>query len=272
MRLLVRKRSREDGDHRRMVRGLLPFAWRTVDEAGRATLCQRIRQEDVIDPQAHVASEGELPVVPPAVRFFGLVEKTERIYQVEVHQAPEMLAFGFRGQYMVSPYFGIVDVTVFGSDVVVPEQGQFPVGIHFIGNPVVQRIEPLQLIAELVGIDRLAVRYIDANDAHAGDGGADDALLFVGMAGIAPDDVLYRLPGKDGDAVIGSLSGKSGLIPGRPEFLDGEFVVRQLRLLQAQDVDWVVRQPLQHVGQANPEGVYIPGGDFHVLPAISSIC
>jgi hypothetical protein len=43
----------------------------------------------------------------------------------------------------------------------------------------------------------------------------------------------------------------------------GEFVVGELELLQAEGIDRVGRQPLEHLGQTHGKGIDVPGGNFH---------
>ncbi|HEY1148051.1 MAG TPA: hypothetical protein VGF27_05725 [Pseudoduganella sp.] len=42
-----------------------------------------------------------------------------------------------------------------------------------------------------------------------------------------------------------------------------EFVIGQLGFLDAQHIDRIFAQPFEHVGQADIQGVHIPGGEFH---------
>ena len=70
---------------------------------------------------------------------------------------------------------------------------------------------------------------------------------------------------QDRDAVVGLLAEHGGLVAGRLQDLQRELVVAHLELLQAQHVDRVGGEPVEHVLQAGGEGVDVPGGDSHPL-------
>ena len=75
--------------------------------------------------------------------------------------------------------------------------------------------------------------------------------------------IAQRLAAEDGHAVVRFLPESDGLVARLLQRGVGEFVVGQLQLLQAQCIDRVGGQPGQHLGQANREGVDVPGGKLH---------
>src|SRR5947209_7582506 len=54
------------------------------------------------------------------------------------------------------------------------------------------------------------------------------------------------------------------VVPGLAELHDGEFGVRGLRLLEAQDIYSRRGRPLDHVIETRVDPVDIPGGDLHM--------
>ena len=144
-------------------------------------------------------------------------------------------------------------VAVVGGDIVVADDGQLRVLQRFFGQPVVQGGQPAQLVLVFVRVDALAVRHVGADDAHATDGGGQDALLRIFIARVVLHHVGDRQLRQDGHAVVGFLAAEDHLITSRLDLGDGELVIRELGLLQAEYVDRVVGQPLQHLRQAHFE-------------------
>lgn len=64
-----------------MVRGAFFVARLRVDGAGAAASGAGRAHQDQVDTQSVVAAEREHPVIPPAVRFFGLTELAEDVDQ-----------------------------------------------------------------------------------------------------------------------------------------------------------------------------------------------
>jgi hypothetical protein len=106
-------------------------------------------------------------------------------------------------------------------------------------QPLAQRGQPRQLVDVFVGIDRLAVRHVGAHDAHAVDGGGQDALLLVLEARVVLHHVGDRQLRQDRHAVVGFLAAEGDLVAGGVDLGHREFVVGELGLLQAEHVDRV---------------------------------
>ena len=179
-----------------------------------------------------------------------------------------MLAFGHRAVNLVFPADRVVDVAVGGRDVVVAHEHQVRVAGELVLDPGVERFEPGHLVDELVAVGRLAVGEVGSDDAHAAKRGmrhrgSDDARLLVGE----PRDVAHRvdasLPAQQCHAVVGLLPEPLRLVAGRFDVGLRELVVRELGFLKHQGIDRVGRQPVKQLGQADGQGVDVPGGEFH---------
>ena len=107
------------------------------------------------------------------------------------------------------------------------------------------------LLSIIAGACAAAGANID--DAHATDRRGQDALLRIFIAGIVLHHVGDRQLRQDGHAVVGFLAAEDHLVTSRLDLGDGELVIRELGLLQAEYVDRVVCQPLQHLRQAHFE-------------------
>ena len=99
----------------------------------------------------------------------------------------------------------------------------------------------------------MPVGNVGANDAHAGNRRADDALLFVGVIRDVVHDILGRDPRKNGDAVIGFLSEEGCVVAGGLYIRQRKFCVLHFQFLQAQRVRLVFVQPVEHMRQAHVE-------------------
>ena len=164
---------------------------------------------------------------------------------------------------LAGPQFRVVHVAVLGSDVVVAQDREPFVDLQFLAHPFAQRGEPAQFIGVLVGADGLAVRHVGADEAHAVDGRRDQALLLVLVMRIVAHDIGDGEARQDRHAVIRLLAAEHDLVAGRIDLGDGEFVVGELGLLDAEHVDGIGGEPLKQVRQADFQGVDVPGCDFH---------
>ena len=100
-----------------MVRRLHAFARVAVDAARRAALREGRRQQHVVDPQAVILRERELPVVPPAERHWRLLEQSEAVGNPRREELAECRALGRRAMDLPVPQHWIVHVAVVGRDV-----------------------------------------------------------------------------------------------------------------------------------------------------------
>ena len=105
------------------------------------------------------------------------------------------------------PFFGVVAVGIGRGDVEVAEQDEFGVCGHFGADEFGQCGKPLFFVLEFWAVQGFAVDAIDVDDAHAVDGGGDDAALrVVGEGGKAAMYVLRLVAADDSDAVVGFLA------------------------------------------------------------------
>ncbi|MNS46147.1 hypothetical protein D3C72_786320 [compost metagenome] len=226
----------------------------------------------MVDAQARVAAEAHHPVVPPGEHLLRLFEQAERIDEAHRDQRLEGVAFLGRDQVLALPLGRIVHVAVFRGDVEIAEQRQLGVARHFLAQPAGDGLEPVELVDELVRIERLAVREVGADQAHIAVGGGHHALLGVLVAGDVAHHVCGHrhgaVAGDDRHAVVGLLARVDAMEAGRLEFGQRVLVVGQLEFLEAERVDGraggVLRgEPLQHLWQAHLEGIDVPAGDSH---------
>jgi hypothetical protein len=116
----------------------------------------------------------------------------------------------------------------------------------------------VQFVRVLLIADGLAVHHVEVHDANVADRRGEDATLRIVQAVDVGDDVDGFLAREDGDAVIGLLSGVHGAVAHGRDFVDGKFLVDDLRFLQGEDVRLRLRKPLLEVGQPDLEGVDVP--------------
>ena len=160
-------------------------------------------------------------------------------------------------------------IAVFGRYVEVTQQRQARVGQQLFTQPAVQRRKPQHLVGKLLRSRGLAVHEVAVHQTQFPVGrvqrGGNDAGLLVRVPGDVAHHVAHGVAAQDSDAVVGLLAKSHGLIACLLERVVRKFVVGELELLQAQRIDRVGREPGQHLGQADGEGVDIPGGDLHVF-------
>ena len=125
-----------------------------------------------------------------------------------------------------------------------------------------QALHPRQLVAELVGTDRIAVGQIDGGHPYPPHAGLEVAGLLVGkIARQAGGDILDRLQAQDSDTVVALLAKRRDIVTEITHGLGREGRVLALDLLQQHDIGLGPAQPIQHVGQARVDRVDVPGGD-----------
>ena len=164
------------------------------------------------------------------------------------------------------PFFGCVAVGIGGRDVEIAQQNQFFMSRQFVAEKFGQGGKPLFFILEFRAVQGFAVDAIDIDDAHAVDGGGDDAALqVVGQGGQAGVYVLRFAAADDGDAVVGFLAAPNAVPAHHLQGGGGEFVLVELEFLQNEDIGLMVGQPVLHLRQAHVEGIDVPSRDFHVV-------
>src|SRR5690606_26780465 len=161
------------------------------------------------------------------------------------------------------PDLRVVHVAGIGGDVEVAQHHHFREALQFGGEPVVHRVQPAQLVGELLTAHRLPIHHVEVDDADPVDRGGDHPLLVVLEAGDAHLYVQRGQPAEDRNPVVGLLATEHAAVSGGGEFGVGKAVVRQLGFLQPDHVGAGGFKPLQQVRQADVEGVDVPAGDFH---------
>ena len=130
-------------------------------------------------------------------------------------------------------------------------------------QPVAQRGQPPELVCVFVGANLLPVGDVDADHAHVAYRRGDHALLLVVETGDAVLHVADRFATQDRNAVIGLLAAEHRTIARRLKLGLREVGVLLLGLLQAQRIDRIRREPVQHMRQAHLQRVDIPGRELH---------
>ena len=120
-------------EQRGVVRGLRTLAVVAVDAARLEPLRERRREQHGIDPQAHLAVEVALSIVPPGEARLVRVELAEGIHHARLEQRGEALALG-RGHVGGAHEGGrVVHVEIGGADVEVPAHHQR--AVRQLGDP-----------------------------------------------------------------------------------------------------------------------------------------
>ena len=164
-----------------------------------------------------------------------------------------------------------MNVTIFRRDVIVAQQHQFRIAHQFLFQPVVQRPEPAQFILIFVGIDALAVGYVDTHDAQVAKGSGDDAFLFILKTGDAGLHIGSLLAAQDRHAVVGSLPNENAVIARRLQFIFRKIGILLLGFLQAQNLDRIGGQPVQHLRQPHFQRIDVPGRQLHQMPSVNPL-
>ena len=154
-------------------------------------------------------------------------------------------------------------VAIVRSDVKVAGERQLRISGELLGEPFVQRCQPGELVVVLIAADGLAVRYIRTDDAHTADGRGDQALLRIAKMRISADHVGEFAACQQSNAVVSLLPGEGDLVTGCLDLGSRKVCVFELRLLEANDVGLLRREPLEQLRQANLQRVDVPGGEPH---------
>ena len=126
------------------------------------------------------------------------------------------------------------------------------------------RVEPVELVTVLVRVQRLPVREIGADHAHAVDCRGEHTFLRVHEIGQISDYLFDWQTGQDRHAVVGFLPAECDRKPGRVKFGVRKFIVGEFGFLQAKHVAVCRGEPIEYVWQSHLQGVDIPGGEAHL--------
>jgi hypothetical protein len=107
--------------YRGMIRRSLQPAWFFIYPASGTDLGQRWTDQDEVEAQTEIATEGGQAVIPPAETGLCLVKQPKSIDQTQFQQTPQCHSLGFAAQYLSLPGFGIVNITIFRCDVEITE-------------------------------------------------------------------------------------------------------------------------------------------------------
>ena len=217
----------------------------------------------MVNAQAAVAPKGKVAVVPPAVTFGRLIEKSVAVVQTQGNQRTQVVALFFGAMDLLAHALWVPNVVVVEGDVVVTHEHQLRVLLQLIFYPGAQAFEPLHLVLKFVTARSLAVGEIGAYDSDAGNRAGDDAGHVVGKTRNIFHKLGRRRATEQRHAVVGFLTKPLGLVARRQKRVCGKLVVCQFGFLQDQYVYWVGLQPIEHLGQAHGQGVHIPGGELH---------
>jgi len=133
----------------------------------------------VVDAQALVLAERQVAVVPPAPALGRLLEQAEGVDQPLAAQRAEVGPLLGRAVDLAGPGHRVVDIAVFGRDVVVAHQHQARVARQFGGHEGLQCVQPGHLVGELLAARRLAVGKVGTDHPHAVHRGGNHPRLRV---------------------------------------------------------------------------------------------
>ena len=217
----------------------------------------------MVDTQPAVAAKAGVAVVPPRITLLGLRKQAVAVGQAQRHQRTQLVTLFLRAVDRVLQAHRIPHVGVVKGDVVVTHQHQLGVHQQLGLDPVAQGLEPVHLVLKLLGARSLAVGEIRANHPHAVHRAGDHPRQLVAEAG----DVFHHVDGfgcaEQGHAVVGLLAKPLRLVTGCRKGRMRKLVVGHLGLLQHQHINRVGCQPVQHLWQADRQGVHVPGGESH---------
>ena len=199
-----------------MVGGPFPGARRAVDRAGLAGGCQVGRCEHQVDAQAVVPAEAR-PCGSPTIEnvFSGWSNCRNRSLKPSAVIFASASRSGGLTWTEPSQAAGIVDVAILGGDVEVAEHEQARVAGEERREVAAQPLEPGQLVAVLLGTDRLAVRHVDIDDAHAATWPRSRAAADRRRRACRMTTSASGFARQDGDAVVGLLAEMHGGIAER---------------------------------------------------------
>ncbi len=107
-----------------MVGGPLPGARLPVDMAGLAASGHCVAGQNQVNAQPGVTAKTRGAIIPPAESLFRLVELAKYIGQAQVQQPRQRLPLLRAAQDGVTPFLGVVNVLVCGSNVEVPQYNE----------------------------------------------------------------------------------------------------------------------------------------------------
>ncbi len=183
--------------------------------------------------------------------------------QAQRQQPAEGGALGRGEEHLPLEALGAPHVDGLGGDVEVPQHHRRGVLLEHPTEPTGEGLEPALLVVELRRVQGLAVGHVEVDDAHPVHGGRDHPPLLVLEAGDARLHVLRLVTAEDGDPVVGALAGEDGVVAGGLELRPREERVLDLGLLQGEHVGAVQLEPLQDLGEANRQGIDVPGNNAH---------
>src|SRR5574337_1721075 len=109
----------------------------------------------------------------------------------------------------------------------------------------------------------LAIGKVAAHDPQVAERGGDEAFLVVLETGDVPQDFRHLPTAEDGHAVVSLLAVEDRAVTRGFHLRQRKGAVLAFEFLEAQGIGLLRRQPIQHVGQADLEGIDVPGGEFH---------
>ena len=110
----------------------------------------------------------------------------------------------------------------------------------------------------------MPVRDINIDYPDIAIGGCNDAFLVVAMIRDAVLHILTRCAAQDRHAVVGLLPAEHAVVARLLQCCLRKIAVLLLGFLQAQHVDRICSQPVQHMRQAHFQRIDVPGSQAHI--------
>ena len=131
------------------------------------------------------------------------------------------------------------------------------------GKPILQRLEPAQLVLVFRRGEFLAVGHVQVHDPQRLAARGEHATLRILEAWDLEYGLAERHSRQDRHAVIGLLTVDQCPVAGRLDLLARKGVIRDLGFLQRDDVRGVRSEPGDQLVESHAQRIDVPGGDLH---------
>jgi hypothetical protein len=236
-----------------VIAGSVALARLPVDPGRAGSAGDRRRRQHQIDAHPEVAVEHPGAVVPVGEHPLGRPALAHDVAQVQPRlQLGERRALGGRDVRLADVGLGVEHVDVARRDVHVAAHDDLA---RRVGEHRLQRREPRELVAVVLGVRHPPVRHVHRDHADPAARRGDRARLRVREARRprnAGHDILQARAGEDRDAVPRRFAVARERVSARRKLRAEQLVeggVGELRLLQADHVGAALIQPGEQTGQ-----------------------
>jgi len=188
----------------------------------------------------------------------------------DVHEAPGAHALQRRARLGVEVHVfaqahRVIHINRLGRHVEVAHPQERLLGRVVTLEEGTQPRQPLQFVAEVLRIGLTALGYVGVDDRDAPYLGPQQAGLVGRPAIVQPEGhSRWRCAAQERHAAVGLLPPEGQVIAGLSQGLRREVGILHFRLLQAQHIRSLARQPVQHQPQPRADRVNVEGCYLHV--------